>query len=73
MPRALSRDEQAVLNYVRRTGGSVPIPDVARELGLETAAAQTAAEYLVERALLRASVYAVAPAAGIKTPAAAGS
>ena len=29
MPRALSRDEQAILALVRRTGTSFPIPELA--------------------------------------------
>ena len=67
MPRALTREEQAILLLVRQTGAALPIPELAQRLGLEAAVAQAACAYLVERGLLRASVYAVAPA---KIPAA---
>lgn len=60
MPRALSRDEQAILSFVRRTGASVPVPELAAQLGISPEAAQTACEYLVGRSLLRATIYAVA-------------
>ena len=59
MPRALSRDEQAVLAFVRRRGGAIPIPELAAELGLAVDGTQTACDYLVQRGLLRAAVYAV--------------
>ncbi len=59
MPRALSRDEQAILALVRRTGASLPIPELAARLDLDPATAQAACEYLVSRGLLQATVYAV--------------
>ncbi len=63
MPRAVSRDEQAILLLVGRTGSSFPVPELAQRLGLTPEAAQRACEYLVSRGLLRAAVYAVeAPA-----------
>ena len=67
MPRALTREEQAILALVRQTGAALPVPELAQRLSLDTAVAQAACEYLVERGLVRASVYAVAPA---KVPAA---
>jgi DNA-binding IclR family transcriptional regulator len=70
MPRALSRDEQAILAFVRRTDVALPIPELAAQLGLEPAAAQTACAYLVERGLLQAAVYAVTAPANTKQPAA---
>ena len=66
MPRALSRDEQAILALVRRTGTSLPVPALATQLGLDPAAAQTACEYLISRGLLQATVYAVGVPAGTK-------
>ncbi len=66
MPRALSRDEQVILALVRRTGSSLPIPELAAQLGLDPAVAQTACEYLVGRGLLQATVYAVGVPAGAK-------
>ncbi|MHB8576554.1 MAG: hypothetical protein ACYDCQ_14625 [Dehalococcoidia bacterium] len=63
MPRALSRDEQLVHNYVRRHAASVPVPAVAEELGLSETTTADACAYLVERGLLRVSIYAVAPPA----------
>lgn len=66
MPRAPSRDQQAILALVRRRGGSLPIPELAAELGLDPAAAQAACEYLVSRGLLQATVYAVAAPLGTK-------
>lgn len=66
MPRAPSRDEQAILTLVRRRGGSLPIPVLAAELGLDPTAAQAACEYLVSRGLLQATVYAVAAPLGTK-------
>ena len=71
MARALSRDEQAVLMRLRRTGESVPIPELAAELGLAPAAVQTACEYLISRGLLQATVYAVAAPTAPKRPTAA--
>ena len=71
MPRALSRDEQAILNHVRRSGASIPVPELATRLGIAPDAAQTACDYLVGRSLLRASIYAVAAASPAKQPAAA--
>lgn len=74
MPRALSRDEQAILSFARRTGASVPVPQLAEQLGISADAAQQACEYLVSRSLLRASVYAVAvpqvvkPVAQVRQP-----
>ena len=68
MARALSRDEQAVLMLLRRTGESVPIPDLAAHLGLAPAAAQTACDYLISRRLLQATVYAVAAPTTPKRP-----
>ena len=66
MPRALSRDEQAILTLVRRTGGSIPVPDLAAKLGLTIEAAQAACDYLISRSLLQATVYAVAAPAVTK-------
>ena len=70
MPRALSRDEQAILALVRRTSASLPIPELAAQLDLDPATAQAACEYLVSRGLLQATVYAVAAPATSKPPAA---
>ena len=53
MPRAVSRDEQAILLLVGRTGSSFPVPELAQRLGLTPEAAQRACEYLVSRGLLR--------------------
>ena len=73
MPRALSRDEQAILTLARRTGASLPVPELAAQLGLDMAAAQPACAYLVSRGLLQATVYAVGVPTGAKAvPAAAG-
>ncbi len=71
MPRALSRDEQAILALVRRTGASLPVPELASQLDLDQTTAQTACEYLVSRGLLQATVYAVAAPVASKPPAAA--
>lgn len=60
MPRALSRDEQLVLTYVRHAGGSLPVPDIVRALGLPSERVQAACEYLISRGLLHSTVYAVA-------------
>jgi len=69
MPRALTRDEQAILGHVRRTGAARPIPELAAELGLSPAAAQAACEYLIGRGLLQATVYAVGlPTASTSPP-----
>jgi len=70
MPRALSRDEQAILSHVRRSGASIPVPELAAHLGIAPDAAQTACEYLVGRSLLRASIYAVTSATPAKQTAA---
>ena len=59
MPRALSRDEQAILTLVRRSDAAMPVPELAVRLNLAIPAAQAACDYLVSRGLLRASVYAV--------------
>lgn len=59
MPRALTRDEQAILARVRRAVASRPIPELATELGISAEQAQAACDYLVGRGLLRATVYAV--------------
>jgi hypothetical protein len=66
MPRALTRDEQAILNHVRRSGAAIPVPELAASLGIAPDTAQTACEYLVGRSLLRASIYAVASATPAK-------
>ena len=60
MPRALTRDEQAILARLRRSPASRPIPELAAELGIGTEQTQAACEYLVGRGLLRATIYAVA-------------
>jgi hypothetical protein len=60
MPRALTRDEQAILARLRRSAASRPIPELATELGIGVEQAQAACEYLVDRGLLRATIYAVA-------------
>jgi DNA-binding transcriptional MocR family regulator len=65
MPRALTRDEQAILARVRRTASSLPIPELAQDLGLTLEGAQSACDYLVSRGLLQATVYAV----GLPAPA----
>ena len=72
MPRALSRDEQAILTLVRRADAALPIPQLATQLGLDPAVAQAACAYLVARGLLQATVYAVAAPATTKQPAAVG-
>ncbi len=66
MPRALSRDEQMVLQYVRRTGGQLPVPEIAEAVSLSVDSVQTACEYLVERGLVHAALYAVSAPAGGK-------
>jgi DNA-binding transcriptional MocR family regulator len=68
MPRALSREEQRVLAYVRRQGGSLPIPQLADELLLSLETVQAACTYLVSRGLLQATVYAVAAPAQRRVP-----
>lgn len=59
MPRALNRDEQAIMNFVRRSGGSTPVTELAKQLSIAPDTAQTACEYLIGRGLLSATVYAV--------------
>src|SRR3712207_3946276 len=49
MPRALNRDERAILTLVRRAGTSFPIPELADRLGIAPEAVQAACEYLVGR------------------------
>jgi len=68
MPRALSRDEQAILALVRRSDGTIPLPELAVRLDLAVPVAQAACDYLVGRGLLRAAVYAVETPAGAKQP-----
>ena len=64
MPRALSRDEQTVLQYIRRTGGQLPVPEIAQAVSLPVESVQAVCEYLVERGFLQAAVYAVSLPAG---------
>jgi hypothetical protein len=64
LARALSRDEQLVLNHVRRHGVTVPVPALAEPLGLSEAVVGAACAYLVERNLLAVSIYAVGPVVG---------
>jgi len=59
MPRALTREEQVVLTYVRKQGGSLPIPDLAQALSLSAEKVQACCEYLVGRGLLHTTIYAV--------------
>ena len=66
MPRALSRDEQAILALVRRGDGAIPVPELAVRLNLAVPVAQAACDYLVSRGLLRVSVYAVEAPLGAK-------
>ena len=66
MPRALTRDEQAILALVRRSDGAIPVPELAVRLDLAVPVAQAACDYLVGRGLLRASVYAVEAPFGTK-------
>jgi hypothetical protein len=66
MPRALSRDEQAILALVRRGDGAIPVPELAVRLNLAVPVAQAACDYLVSRGLLRARVYAVEAPLGTK-------
>ena len=66
MPRALSRDEQAILALVRRGDAAIPVPELAVRLNLAVPVAQAACDYLVSRGLLRASVYAVEAPLGAK-------
>ena len=66
MPRALSRDEQAVLALVRRADVAIPVPELAVRLNLAVPVAQAACDELVSRGLLRASVYAVEAPLGAK-------
>jgi len=66
MPRALSRDEQAILALVRRREAAIPVPELADQLHLAVPVAQAACDYLVSRGLLHAAVYAVAAPMGAK-------
>jgi hypothetical protein len=59
MPRALSREEQLVLNAVRRHEGPITVPDLATGLALSPDTVQQICVYLVERQLLSAAIYAV--------------
>ena len=68
MPRALTRDEQAIMAAVRHVHGSPPIPDLAAQLGPRPEVVQAACEYLVGRGLLQATVYAVDAPPTSKTP-----
>jgi hypothetical protein len=72
MPRALNRDEQAILTFVRRNGGSTPVTELANQLSIAPDTAQTACEYLIGRGLLSATVYAVGVPATAKAGAASG-
>ena len=66
MPRALSRDEQAILVLVRRSDVAIPVPELAVRLNLAIPVVQAACDYLVSRGLLRAAVYAVEAPLGTK-------
>ena len=66
MPRALSRDEQAILALVRRGDAAIPVPELAVQLNLAIPVVQAACEYLVGRGLLQASIYAVQAPLGAK-------
>ena len=66
MPRALNRDEQAVLALVRRSEAAIPVPELAVRLNLTVSVAQAACDYLVSRGLLRAAIYAVEAPVGAK-------
>ena len=66
MPRALNRDEQAVLALVRRSEAAIPVPELAVRLNLAVSVAQAACDYLVSRGLLRAAIYAVEAPVGAK-------
>ena len=66
MPRALTRDEQAILTLVRRSDAAIPVPELAVRLNLAVPVAQAACEYLVSRGLLRVSIYAVEAPLGAK-------
>src|SRR5215212_1486716 len=66
MPRALSREEQAILALVRRGDVAIPVPELAVRLNLAVPVAQAACDYLVSRGLLRAAVYAVEAPLGTK-------
>ncbi len=66
MPRALTRDEQAILALVRRSDAAIPVPELAVRLNLAIPVVQAACDYLVSRGLLRASVYAVEAPLGAK-------
>ncbi len=62
MPRALSREEQLVLNAVRRQVGPITVPDLAAALALSLDTVQEICAYLVERQLLNTAIYAVTAA-----------
>ena len=66
MPRALNRDEQAILALVRRTEVAIPVPELAVRLNLAIPVTQAACDYLMSRGLLRASIYAVEAPLGAK-------
>jgi len=66
MPRALSRDEQAILILVRRGEAAIPVPELAVRRTLAVPVAQAACDYLVGRGLLHVSVYAVEAPLGRK-------
>ena len=66
MPRALTREEQAILTLVRRSDVAIPVPELAVRLNLAIPVAQAACDYLVSRGLLRASIYAVEAPLGAK-------
>ena len=66
MPRALTREEQAILALVRRSEEVIPVPELAVRLNLAIPVAQAACDYLVSRGLLRATIYAVEAPLGAK-------
>ena len=45
MPRALTRDEQAILALVRRSDAARPVPKLAVRLNLAVPVAQAACDY----------------------------
>jgi hypothetical protein len=45
MPRALTRDEQAILALVRRSDAALPVPELAVRLNLAVPVAQAACDY----------------------------
>ena len=71
MPRALNRDEQATLALVRRAEVAIPVPELAVRLNLAIPVTQASCDYLMSRALLRASIYAADPPPGAKDDATA--